>query len=61
LNWEGFGRKKSGFILRHYYYSICMEGIKHTIKTLDQDFWSPGRGSNSDPLKNKALSTLVFA
>jgi hypothetical protein len=52
INWKGCERKWSWHNLR-YYPSTCLDGLRKTAKSLDQDSQSPGQYLNQRPPKYK--------
>jgi hypothetical protein len=54
INWKGFVGSVCGLILR-YYPGIHMQGLRKTMKNLNQDSWSPALRFEAGTLKYKAV------
>jgi hypothetical protein len=57
--WMGRDLERSGHGLIQVYTSICLEGLRKTIKNLGQYSWCPNRDLNQAPIKYKFQTLLL--
>jgi hypothetical protein len=58
INWKGFGSACS--LIIRYYPSIFLDGMRETMRNVNQNRWSPGQDLNPRPPEYKGVASLLL-